>query len=120
MSNRFRVVLGLAALAAFGALPSAGFAGGGATTIKNVTCPMYDGYGVKFTAYGTTTVSSDGTRAKLTCSAKGVPTPSSSTIYWNYANTGGACQVIGKLTNDWQESVTSRGTASMTCNLTVQ
>jgi hypothetical protein len=118
MSNRFSLVLGLAALAAFGALPAVGLAGGGGYTVRNVSCPMYDGYGAKFTSVGTTSVSADGTKAKLVCSAKNVPTPSSSTIYWNYANTGGACQVIGKLTNDWQEQVTSRGTASMTCNLT--
>jgi hypothetical protein len=118
MSNRFNLALGLAALAAFGALPAVGLAGGGGYTIRNVSCPMYDGYGAKFTAVGTTSVSSDGTKAKLTCTAKSVPTPSNSTIYWNYANTGGACQVIGKLTNDWQEQVTSRGTATMTCNLT--
>ena len=117
MSSRFKLMLGLAALAAFGVLPSAVLAGGGGYTVRNVSCPMYDGYGAKFTAVGTTSVSSDGLRAKLTCSAKNVPTPSNSTIYWNYANTGGACQVIGKFTNDWQESVSSRGTASMTCTL---
>lgn len=119
MSNRSKVVLGLAALAAFVALPSVGFAGGG-STIRNVTCPMLDGYGVKFNAVGTTTVSSDGKSAKLVCAAKSVPTPSKSTIYWNYANTGGGCQVIGKITYDWSESVSPKSGASMTCNLTVQ
>jgi hypothetical protein len=119
MTSRFKLVLGVLALAAFAALPAAGLAAGG-STIRNVQCPMYDGYGVKFTGVGTTSVSSDGLKAKLVCKATNVPTPSKSTIYWSYANTGHGCQVIGKDTLDWLESVTSRGTAQLTCNLVVQ
>ena len=120
MSSRIKVVMGLAALATFGALPAIGFAGGGSMTIRNVSCPMYDGYGAKFTAYGTTTVSADGLKAKLVCKASKVPTPSKSTIYWSYANTGHGCQVVGKDTLDWIESISSRGAAQLTCNLLVQ
>lgn len=117
MSSRFELALGLAALAAFCALPSAGFAAGSSTT-RNVSCPMYDGYGRVFTGTGTTTVSSDGLRAKLVCKANNVPTPSKSTIYYDYASTGHGCQVIGKDTLNWSESVTAKGVAQLTCDLT--
>ena len=121
MPSRTKLVLGVLALAAFAALPAVGLAGGtGSSTVRNVQCPMYDGYGVKFTGVGTATVSSDGLKAKLVCKASKVPTPSNSTIYWSYANTGHGCQVVGKDTLDWIESVTSRGAAQLTCNLTVQ
>jgi len=120
MPSRTKLVLGVLALAAFAALPAVGFAGGGSSTIRNVSCPMYDGYGVKFTGVGTATVTSDGLKAKLVCKASNVATPSKSTIYWSYANTGHGCQVIGKDTLDWIEAVTAKGAAQLTCNLTVQ
>ena len=117
MLNRTKLVLGVLALSAFAALPAIGLAGGGGYTVRNVQCPMLDGYGVRFTGVGTTSVSSDGLKAKLVCKASGVPTPSKSTVYWNYANTGHGCQVIGKDTNIWTESVSAKGVAQLTCDL---
>ena len=86
----------------------------GSQTVKNTTCPMFDGYGQVFIGTGVTQVSPDGS-ARLTCKASKVPTPGD--VLWNYANTGSACQVVGKLTNDWEESVTARGSATLTCRL---
>jgi hypothetical protein len=123
MSHRWTIALSLAALAAFACLPTAGHAasgGKGSSTIRDVECAMYDGYGVRIFGVGITQVSADELRAKLTCKARNVPTPSDTTIYYNYANTGHGCQVIGQFTNDWEEALTSRGVATMTCNLVIQ
>jgi hypothetical protein len=123
MSYRWMIALSLGALAAFGCLPTvaqASSSGKGSTTIRDVDCAMYDGYGNLIYSTGTTTVSADQLKAKLTCKARGVPTPGGGTIYFNYDNTGHGCQVIGQFTNDWEESVTDRGIATMTCNLLIQ
>jgi hypothetical protein len=117
------IALSLGALAAFGCWPTVGHAasgGKGSSTIRDVECAMYDGYGVRIFGTGVTQVSADELRAKLTCKARNVPTPSDTTIYFNYANTGHGCQVIGQFTNDWEEALTARGVATMTCNLLIQ
>ena len=123
MSFRWSFALSLGALAAFTCLPTAVHAsssGKGSTTIRDVECAMYDGYGVRIFGTGTTTVSSDQLKAKLTCKARNVPTPGEGTIYFNFANTGHPCQVIGQFTNDWEEQLTDRGVATMACNLVIQ
>lgn len=123
MSYRWKLALSLGALAAFGALPTmvqASSSGKGSTTIRNVECAMYDGFGQRIFGTGTTTVSADQLKAKLVCKARNVPTPGEGTIYFNYANTGHPCQVIGQFTNDWEEQLTDRGVATMTCNLLIQ
>lgn len=119
MSYRWMIALSLGALAAFGSLPTVAHAsssGKGSTTIRDVDCAIYDGFGNLCYCTGTTTVSSDQLKAKLTCKARNVPTPGY-TVYWNYGTTGHGCQVIGVETNDWEEVVTDRGVATMTCNL---
>ena len=123
MSYRWKIALSLAALAVFASLPTVGHAssgGKGSSTIRDVECAMYDGYGVRIYGTGVTQVSSDELRAKLTCKARNVPTPSDTTLYYNYANTGHGCQVIGQFTDDWEEQLTARGVATMTCNLVLQ
>src|SRR5215471_3720700 len=123
MSYRWMIALSLGALAAFGCLPTVGHAsssGKGSSTIRDVDCAMYDGYGNLFHSTGTTQVSSDELTAKLTCKARSVPTPGGGPLYFNYETTGHGCQVIGDVTNDWQECVTDRGIATMTCTLVLQ
>jgi hypothetical protein len=123
MSYRWLIALSLGALAAFESLPTvaqASSSGKGSSTIRDVECAMYDGYGVRIYGTGVTQVSADQLSAKLTCKARNVPTPGDTTLYYNYANTGHGCQVIGQFTNDWEEALTSRGVATMTCNLVIQ
>src|SRR5262245_40056329 len=123
MSYRFTIALSFGALAAFASLPTAvhaGSGGKGSSTIRDVECAMYDGYGVRIFGTGITQVSADELSAKLTCKARNVPTPGGGTIYYNFANTGHGCQVIGQFTNDWEEALTDRGVATMTCKLVIQ
>ena len=51
----------------------------------------------------------------LKCSAKKIPNKAKKAVKWNKGNTGYVCSTGHHITNDWSETVSANGNATLTC-----
>lgn len=92
-----------------------------AVVIKEGACGLLDGNGafVVTTDVMTVAAHSENGNSKLTCKAKDVPNDTGSAVIWDFGNTGGLCLIASPhgpiVTDDWQETVSASGNATLQC-----
>ena len=99
-----------------------------ATALRMDGCGLFDGnmnVVAPLNAKIAATQSANG-NAMLQCKADNVPLGTSGATRWDYSNTGVACGVLAQvngqlqmqLTQDWEETISASGNATMTCHYT--
>ena len=89
--------------------------GNGAIHISGFSCGMLDGDGGGELASGSSVVITPSGNANFKCSADGVANSTGSAVKWNNANTGLLCGTTVGLTDQWHETVSASGNATLQC-----
>ena len=87
----------------------------GALQVKDQACGVLDGDGHVALGADSMTVVSGGGMTMFKCSVKGVSNSQGKTVHWDHANTSMMCGTLGGPTNDWHETVSASGNATLTC-----
>ena len=53
----------------------------------------------------------------LTCKAAGVYNPTGGSVTWNFGNEPFTCGTFAGPTNDWSETVSTKGNATLSCHV---
>ena len=83
-------------------------------------CGGLDGAGKQFTSSDVHLVITNSRNGNviLKCKAKGVPNDTGKAVHWDAFNTGFPClTLVGGPTNNWHETVSASGNATVTCIL---
>ena len=82
--------------------------------IDLATCGILNGDGGFALASGNVVITSSG-NANLKCSTTGVANSTGSAVNWNNANTGLLCGTTAGATDQWHETVSASGNATLQC-----
>ena len=83
--------------------------------ISGFGCGMLDGDGGGVAADRSRVVITSSGNANLKCSVSGVANSTGSAVHWDFDNTGFLCGTTVGLTEQWKETVSASGNATLTC-----
>lgn len=93
-----------------------------AVIIKDTACGLFDGDGGFVYTEDTMILGAHSANgnSKLTCKAKDVPNSTGRAVVFNFENTGALCGIFSPhgflTTDDWQETVSASGVATLQCH----
>jgi hypothetical protein len=86
-----------------------------AVVIKDFICVLIDGDGDFVIGTGTISVTTSSGVSNYVCKASGVANDTGSAVKWNFDDTGLLCGTELGATDDWSETVSASGNATLTC-----
>ena len=95
----------------------AGARAGGAVVAKNEICGLFDGDGGIVTGTASIQVTNAGGVNVVKCSVKNVSNSQGRAVHYNFGNTNMACGTAFGMTEDWHETVSTNGNATLTCRI---
>lgn len=86
-----------------------------AEQMRDGFCALFDSNRQIVSGQGVARVSNEGGVIVMRCSLDNVPNDTGRAVHWNYENTGMMCGVGGAATEDWQETISPSGQATLVC-----
>ena len=83
--------------------------------IDGFSCGMLDGNGGGITADASSVVITSSGNVNFKCSVSGVANSTGSAVQWNFDNTGLLCGTTVGVTDQWKETVSASGNATLSC-----
>ena len=87
----------------------------GAIVIKDGGCSLLDGNGGFVSADSSQSVVTPSGNGVLICKVKGVPNSTGRAVRHDFASTGISCGTAAGSTQDWHETVSASGNATLVC-----
>jgi hypothetical protein len=113
-------ILGLAlvaGLATFAAAPAFSDSDNAAIVAKDGLCGLQDGDGNFVLTSSSIQVTNNGGVTTLVCKVKDVPNSTGSAVHYDFESTGFLCNTNGGQTEDWSETVSASGNATLVCRI---
>jgi hypothetical protein len=91
----------------------------GAVVVNDLGCGLFDGNGgavVSDESHSVITMNKNGNGVAV-CKATVTPSSTGKTVHYNNASTGGLCETPAGFTDDWQETVSADGQATVSCHV---
>lgn len=111
------VTVAVVGLFVFGALPAMSDSENAAVVIKDAACTVFDGNGSLVPGDGAIVVGTHGGTTTVKCSVKGVANDTGKAVTFNFEKTGVSCNAAGTPTEDWHETVSKSGNATLVCKV---
>ena len=89
----------------------------GAVVINDQGCSLLDGNGAFAAADSDHAVITPSGNGVLKCKATVAPPAGGKAVQWNLTNTGVFCSTLAGFTDDWRETVSASGEATLTCKV---
>jgi hypothetical protein len=112
-----RVLTGIGCLALLTFLYAPTDAASKSVLAKNGTCAVFDGDGGIASGGDSVVIMNPSGNAMVKCSVKGVPNSSRRTVHFDHENTGAMCGTAAGMTDDWHETISAYGNATLTCRM---
>lgn len=87
----------------------------GAIVIKDGGCTLLDGNGGFVSADSSQSVVTPSGNGVLICKVKGVPNSTGRAVRYDFASTGISCGTAAGSTQEWHETVSASGNATLVC-----
>ena len=81
------------------------------------SCGMLDGNENLVSTDNTHTVTKSDGNSSVNCQANVTPSTTGKAVHWDNDNTSMLCKTPGGYTNDWKETVSADGQASLSCHI---
>jgi hypothetical protein len=114
-SMRRVLVLSLSTVALLAGLSMPVGARAGAVVAKDDMCGLFDGDGGIVMGASSIQVTNAGGVAIVKCSVKNVANSTGRAVHYNFATTNMPCGTVNGSTEDWHETVSANGNATLTC-----
>jgi hypothetical protein len=92
----------------------------GAVIINDAGCGLLDGNGGFALADSDHAVITSNGNGVLVCKASGLANDTGTAVRYNFASTGFLCGTPAGATQDWSETVSASGNATLSCHVNVQ
>ncbi|HEX6322256.1 MAG TPA: hypothetical protein VFZ36_00915 [Vicinamibacterales bacterium] len=89
----------------------------GAVVIDSIGCSLFDGDGAIVGADSGRAVVTPSGNGTLVCKVKGVANSTGSAVHYDFASTGIVCGTPAGITENWHETVSASGNATIVCSV---